>query len=69
MVSMIVLNEMNLGGALGALGWDTALFSNVSLSAGSIAMYTLEALFAEGTVPPELFYYWNMANYYNQEYG
>lgn len=45
MVTMIVLNELNLN-ILGTFGWDTALFSNVTLSAGSISFYVLETLFA-----------------------
>ena len=46
MATMIILNELHLSFLLGELGWDTAMFSNVTLSAGSVAFYVLEALFA-----------------------
>lgn len=51
------------------MGWDVALFSGVTLNAVSIAFYGLEKLFAQGTVPPEVYYYWNYANYWNAKYG
>jgi hypothetical protein len=58
MGAMIILNTLHLDKILGAFGWRSTLFTNVSLNIGSITFYTVERLF-EGAIPPELYYWWN----------
>jgi len=46
MMSMIFINELGLAELAAGVGWDAALYSNLSFSVGSISFYALETLFA-----------------------